>query len=124
MTNQKKVFFLQWALKIGGIFLILGIAPLMHFWPSGWRWMPHNLEYEQMIAVIYATLSVFLIRAAKNPEANKSLIWFFIWSSITHATVMLYQAIHTHQYTHIWADVLGLYVFAAVFSYLMPKKSG
>jgi hypothetical protein len=75
-----------------------------------------------MIITIYATLGVFLLRAAKKPEAHLSLIWFFIWSCITHATVMLYQAIHTHQYAHIYADIVGLYIFAAIFAYLMPKK--
>jgi len=122
MTEAKKAMVLKWALIIAGIFLIVGIAPLMHLWPAGWRWIPNQVEYEQMIMVIFATLGVFLIRASKNPEANRSLIWFFIWSSITHATIMLYQAINTHQYAHIYADILGLYVFAAIFSYLMPKK--
>ena len=41
----------------------------------------------------YATLGVFLIRAAKDSLANTSLIWFTVWSSIIHGGIMLVQAI-------------------------------
>lgn len=122
MPSEQRAVFFRFALIIAGLFSIFGLAPLMHLWPSGWRWIPHNLEYEQMIITIYATLGVFLLRAAKNPANHLSLIWFFIWSCITHATVMLYHALHTHQYAHIYADIFGLYFFAAIFAYLMPKK--
>jgi hypothetical protein len=37
-----------------------------------------------MMMGIDATLGVFLIMAAKEPMAHKSLIWFTVWSSVVH----------------------------------------
>jgi len=38
------------------------------------------------------TLGVFLIMAARNPSANRSLIAFTAWSSFAHAVLMAGQA--------------------------------
>jgi hypothetical protein len=46
-----------------------------------------------MVVGVYATLGIFLVRAAKDPTANSSLIWFVIISSVVHAGVMTVQAI-------------------------------
>lgn len=33
-----------------GLIFLVGLYPLMmYLWPSGWRWQPHQLQYEQMI---------------------------------------------------------------------------
>ena len=37
---------------------------------------------------IYFTLGVFLLTAARNPSAHRSLIAFAAWSSFAHAVVM------------------------------------
>jgi hypothetical protein len=42
---------------------------------------------------VYATLGVFLLIAARNPYAHKSLIWFTVWSSVVHAAIMGVQAL-------------------------------
>ncbi|WP_425413987.1 DUF6632 domain-containing protein [Saccharospirillum impatiens] len=52
----------------------------MVIWPSGWRWTPAQPEQEPMIMGMYIVLGLFLIRAAKDPMANASLIWFTICS--------------------------------------------
>jgi hypothetical protein len=41
---------------------------------------------------LYVTLGIFLLIAARNPMANRSLIAFTAWSSFAHATVMAVQA--------------------------------
>jgi len=41
---------------------------------------------------VYATLGVFLLLAARNPAANRSLIAFTAWSSLAHAALMGTQA--------------------------------
>ena len=46
-----------------------------------------------MMMSLYATLGIFLLLAARNPTANRSLIVFAAWSSFAHAAVMSYQAI-------------------------------
>ena len=45
-----------------------------------------------MMMSLYVTLGIFLIMAARNPSANRSLIAFTAWSSFAHATVMSFQA--------------------------------
>ncbi|TNE94827.1 MAG: hypothetical protein EP324_01105, partial [Gammaproteobacteria bacterium] len=68
MEEQQKLQYLKTALLIFGIVFVVGVpAMMMWVWPSGWSWTPRQPEYEQMIMGIYATLGVFLIRAAKNP---------------------------------------------------------
>ena len=70
---------LRVALGVIGIIFIVGIYPLTILWPSGWAWhMGGQSMYLQMILGIYATLGVFLLRAARNPLQNLSLIWFTV----------------------------------------------
>jgi hypothetical protein len=45
-----------------------------------------------MMMSLYVTLGIFLLLAARNPSANRSLIAFTAWSSFTHAAVMSLQA--------------------------------
>jgi len=45
-----------------------------------------------MMLSVYVTLGIFLMLAARNPSANRSLIAFAAWSSIVHAAVMAVQA--------------------------------
>ena len=46
-----------------------------------------------MFWTIYATLGVFLVLAAKNPAAHRSLIAYAVWSSVAHTAVMVLMAI-------------------------------
>jgi hypothetical protein len=41
---------------------------------------------------VYVTLGIFLLLAARNPSANRSLIAFTAWSSLVHAVLMAGQA--------------------------------
>lgn len=121
MNNDRKVYYLQYALIFFGIILFL-VYPLMCFWPSGWRWEPPQYKYEQMIIGVYAILGVFLLRASKNPLEHASLIWFTVWSSFVHATIMLLQAIFDpSEHGHLYGDIPALYLVAAVLAYLMPR---
>jgi len=45
-----------------------------------------------MMMSLYVTLGIFLLLAARDPSANRSLIAFTAWSSFAHATVMGVQA--------------------------------
>ena len=46
-----------------------------------------------MLNSVLATLGVFLVLAARNPSAHRSLIIFGAWSSLAHAAVMALMAI-------------------------------
>lgn len=125
MQQAARLDYLKIALLVFGVIFILGIYPLMMWiWPSGWAWTPRQPEYEQMIMGVYATLGVFLIRAAKDPLANASLIWFTVWSSLVHGAIMLVQAIvDATERSHLLGDVPALFIVAGVLWYLMPGKS-
>jgi len=125
MQQEERLKYLKVALNVIGIIFIAGVPVLMMWaWPSGWAWTPRQPEYEQMIMGMYATLGVFLIRAAKEPLANASLIGFTIWSSIVHGGIMLVQAIADEtERANLMGDVPGLFLVAFVLWYLMPKRA-
>jgi hypothetical protein len=77
-----------------------------------------------MIMGVYATLGVFLIRAAKDPLSHLSLIWFTIWSSFVHGGIMFVQAIVDEtERANLLGDVSALFLVAVVLWYLMPRRA-
>jgi hypothetical protein len=118
MNNDAKRTVLKLALRVFGV-IFLFVYPLGFIWPSGWVWCGGmGTYYLQMIAGIYAVLGVFLIIAAKNPEAHRSLISYTVWSSIVHATIMGIQAIgDRHEGGHLMGDVPALVLVAVVLWY-------
>ncbi len=114
--------YLRIALIITGIAFLL-IYPLMKIWSSGWAWQPGQSEYEQMIIGIYATLGVFLLWAARKPEAHLSLIWFTVWSSVVHGLIMAVHAgIDPAERGHLLGDVPALILVAIVLGFLTPRE--
>jgi hypothetical protein len=128
MSDETRSKWLRVALVIVGVTFIVGIYGLVLVWPSGWSWhgahahgLPH---YLQMILGVYVTLGVFLLLASRNPAANRSLIWFAIWSSVVHAVVMAAQAVaNPEDVAHLWGDVPALLIVAGVLAFLMPRRA-
>lgn len=120
MTNPYKL--LQIALAVFGV-VALSLYPLSVVWPSGWAWhagAPYESQYFMMIVGIYVTIGIFLLIAARKPEANVSFIWFFVWSSVVHAVVMAVQSFgHGHHMGHLWGDVPALLLAAVVLAVLV-----
>jgi hypothetical protein len=115
--------WLSVALVVIGVAFLL-VYPLMVLWPSGWAWTPGQYEYEQMIVGVYATLGVFLIRAAREPSAHLSLIWFTVWSSVVHGGIMAVQAVvDPTEHGHLLGDVPALLLVAAVLAALTPRRA-
>ncbi|MEH6757367.1 MAG: DUF6632 domain-containing protein [Parasphingorhabdus sp.] len=114
--------YLKAALVLFGVIFCL-IYPLALVWPSGWKWhegAPVASQYYMMIVGVYATLGIFLIRAAKNPAANLSLIWFTIWSSVVHAAIMAVQSLENPEHMgHMLGDVPALLLVAVVLGILV-----
>ena len=46
-----------------------------------------------MILSVYVTLGIFLLLAARDPSAHRSVIVFAAWSSFAHAAVMAVMSI-------------------------------
>jgi hypothetical protein len=123
-SNPSAVRVLRVALIVLGIIFIAGVYPLTVLWPSGWAWTPPQSEYLQMILAIYATLGVFLLRAAREPMANLSLIWFTVWSSIVHGLVMAVQALRDPtERGHLPGDVLVLLLVGVGLAVLTRRAS-
>jgi hypothetical protein len=109
------------ALVVTGVVCVLA-WPLMLLWPSGWSWYPRGSHSEHMIAVVYAVLSVFLLRAARDPLRHGSLIWFTVWSSAAHAALMGWQSLtDATEHGHMLGDVPALLFVALVLGVLMPR---
>lgn len=122
MTDTDRIKYLRFVLVVVGLIFVFGVYPLTIVWPSGWAWHTGRSEYLQMILAIYATLGVFLLLAARDPFAHRSLIWFTVWSSVVHGAVMAAQALVYPQHIgHLWGDVAALFVVAAALAFLMPR---
>jgi|SRR5438309_4773468 len=122
MANKNPLLSLA-LIVFGAAFL--SIYPLSIFWASGWAWhsgSPMANDYFMMIVIVYFTLGVFMIRAARDPAANASLIWFVVWSSVGHALVMAWESFRTPGMTgHLVGDVPALLIAAVVLGGLMTR---
>jgi hypothetical protein len=76
---------LKIALVLVGLLFLAGAYPLL---ASLWHGDAAVSEGDKMMLSLYVTLGVFVLLAARNPSANRSLIAFTAWSSFAHAVVM------------------------------------
>ena len=112
---------LKFALAVFGTAFLL-IYPLAIVWPSGWAWhagAPQDSQYFMMIVGVYATLGVFLLMAARNPQEHRSLIWFAVWSSVVHGAIMAMQSMPAEHRWHLLGDVPALFLVAIVLGGLL-----
>src|SRR5262245_9515898 len=123
MSSQ---MLLKFALAVfGSVFLL--VYPLAVVWPSGWAWQagpPHESLYFMMIVGVYATLGVFLLIAARDPKAHRSLIWFTVWSSIVHGAIMAAQSMPAEHHGHLMGDVPALFLVSSVLGGLLVWSDG
>jgi predicted metal-binding membrane protein len=75
-----------------------------------------------MMFSLYVTLGIFLLRAARNPAANRSLIAFTAWSSFAHAAVMSVQAFGQMIARGELVGVAALIVIGVTLIALAPAK--
>jgi len=109
----RRLLALRVALVTVGVVALVGVYPLMRWWPAGFRWQPSQPEYDQMIVAIYATLGLFLLRAVRQPLRHLSLIWFAVWSSVAHAAVMTVHAWRSpEERAHFAGDIALLLIVA------------
>lgn len=86
--NREKA--LKILLVLLGLLFVAGIYPLVGSVRSSWQ--ANKEDCLPMFLGLYVTLGIFLLLAARNPSANRSLIAFTAWSSLAHAAVMGTQA--------------------------------
>jgi hypothetical protein len=81
-------------------------------------------ETLQMMLSLYVTLGVFLLLAARNPSAHRSLIAFAAWSSLAHAGVMCVQSLHNvTERMHLLSGSAGFIAIGAALLALSPAAA-
>ncbi len=76
-----------------------------------------------MMLSLYVTLGIFLLLAARNPSANRSLIAFTAWSSFAHAALMAVQAFRNLIARGELLGVAALVIIGVALIVLTPAKS-
>ena len=75
-----------------------------------------------MMLSVYVTLGIFLLLAAREPSAHRSLIAFTAWSSFAHAALMGMQAfLNLVARGELWG-VAALVIIGAALIVLAPSK--
>jgi hypothetical protein len=90
--------------------------------PNG---MPNVLKTanEAMILSVYVTLGIFLLLAARDPSAHRSVIAFAAWSSFAHAAVMAVMSIEVPVARAEWLiTALVLSIMGALLIVLAPGR--
>ena len=79
---------LKVVLVLVGLLFFAGVYPV-----TDSLWHANQSDYgDDMMLSIYVALGIFLLIAARNPSANRSLIAFTAWSSFAHGAVMAVMA--------------------------------
>jgi len=75
---------LKVVLVLVGLAFSAGVFPVTE---SLWHQNQSMYTFDMMLS-LYVALGIFLLIAARNPSANRSLIAFTAWSCFAHAAVM------------------------------------
>lgn len=123
MPDRIRLPLLRATLVLVGLTFIFGVYALGLVWPSGWVWgVGHPQHYLMMIIGVYATLGVFLLIAARDPDANRTLIWFTVWSSVVHSGIMFILSMSDPmEGGHMVGDSPALLLIAIVLGLLMRR---
>jgi hypothetical protein len=97
---------------LGLLFLATIYFLYIDLWHAHWILEKRN-EIEPMFISVFVVLGPFLLVAARNPSAHRSLIAFTAWWSLAHSAVM---AIETRQaWNHgIHRDFKDVVIFAVI----------
>ena len=110
---------LKVVLLVLGLFFMAGLYPIVTI-----LWHGDESTYgDAMMLSLYFALGVFLLFAARDPAANRSLIAFTAWSSFAHAAVMTVQTLRSPSYGGgLLGGVAVLFVIGIALLLLTPAK--
>ena len=97
-----------------GLIFTAGVYPLMMFFSRE--------PALAMMLSLYVTLGIFLLLAARNPSAHRSLIAFAAWSSFAHAAVKGTQAYQHIVERHELTGVAMFVIIGVALIALAPAK--
>ena len=105
---------LKFVLVLVGLIFLAGVYPLTMFFGRD--------PALAMMLSLYVTLGIFLLLAARNPSANRSLIAFTAWSSFAHASLMTVQAYRNVIERRELLGVAALVIIGVALIALAPAK--
>ena len=105
---------LKFVLVLVGLIFLAGVYPLTMFFGRD--------PALAMMLSLYVTLGIFLLLAARNPSANRSLIAFTAWSSFAHASLMAVQAYRNVIERRELLGVAALVIIGVALIALAPAK--
>jgi hypothetical protein len=97
-----------------GLIFLAGVYPLTMFFGRD--------PALAMMLSLYVTLGIFLLLAARNPSANRSLIAFTAWSSFAHGSLMAVQAYRNVIERRELLGVAALVIIGVALIALAPAK--
>ena len=99
-------------------------------WHAKWLVVMHN-ETDPMFLSFFIALGPFLLLAARNPPAHRSLIVFTAWWNLAHAAVMTIETvqawdrgIHRNFADVVIFALIGLILFVLLPARRNPSTSG
>ena len=110
---------LKVVLVLLGLLFSAGVYPV-----ADSLWHANQKMYtEDMMLSVYVALGIFLLLAARNPSANRSLIAFTAWSSFAHAAVMAVMAYQkVDERRELLIAVAALVIIGVALIVLAPAK--
>jgi hypothetical protein len=116
--SQSRERLLKVVLVVVGLLFSVTVYPLVIS-----LWQESQATYGPMMLSLYVTLGIFLLLAARNPSAHRSLIAFTAWSGFAHAAVMAAQGIHdVGERAHLLIGGAALVVIGVVLIALSSAK--
>ena len=112
---------LKVVLVVVGLVFSAGVYPVAES-----LWHQHQSMYTfDMMLSLYVALGIFLLLAARDPSANRSLIAFTAWSCFAHATVMAVTAFSKGGYRgDLWGVAVLVIIGVALIALAPAKQSG
>ena len=109
---------LKVVLVLVGLVFSAGVLPVTD---SLWHQNPSMYTFDMLLS-LYVALGVFLLIAARNPSANRSLISFTAWSCFAHAAVMAVTSFSKGGYRGDLWGVAVLVIIGVTLILLAPAK--
>ena len=112
---------LKIVLVLVGLVFSAGVFPVAE---SLWQQNQSMYTFDMMLS-LYVALGIFLLIAARNPSANRSLINFAAWSCFAHAAVMAVTAFSKGGYRgDVWGVAVLVIIGVALIVLAPAKPSG
>jgi peptidoglycan/LPS O-acetylase OafA/YrhL len=112
---------LKVVLVLVGLAFSAGVYPVIE---SLWHQNQSMYTFDMMLS-LYVALGIFLLLAARNPSAHRSLIAFAAWSNFAHAAVMAVTSFSKGGYRgDIWGVPVLVVIGAALIVLAPARQSG